>query len=80
MVKFQTEAVKRHWVVVSVLHFTAVEKPNTVEATPQLQIIKDSGKYVKSLGGRLIGLILKKLCIADFVLLLATVWMRGAKT
>ena len=47
MLKFQTEAVKRHWVVVSVLHFTAVEKPNTVEATPQLQVIKDSGTYVR---------------------------------
>ncbi len=49
LVKFQTEAAKRNWVVVSVLHFTAVEQPNTVEATPQLQIIKGSGTYTKNL-------------------------------
>ena len=47
MVKFQTEAARRNWVVVSVLHFTAVEQPNTVEATPQLQVIKGSGTYAK---------------------------------
>ncbi len=44
LVKFQAEAAKRHWAVVSVLHFTAVERPNTIEVTPQLQIIKDSGR------------------------------------
>ncbi len=44
LVKFQAEAAKRQWAVVSVLHFIAVERPNTIEVTPQLQVIKDGGR------------------------------------
>ena len=44
LVKFQSEAAKRDWKIMSVQHFEVTSDPSEVDVRDNLQLIKSTGK------------------------------------